>query len=80
MFYNETRPVAEGGGAVPPKQEIRLNMHPHQIKIYSANALFLTNNQDIFPVVVMLICVWQTRISLWLSSLIARKLILLCLL
>ena len=40
-----------------------------------------TNNiQDIFVVVLMLIYTWQTSILLWLSSLIARKLIFLCLL
>ena len=39
-----------------------------------------TNNQDIFVKVLMLICAWQTSILLWLSSLIARKLIFLCLL
>ena len=38
-----------------------------------------TNNQDIFVKVLMLICAWQTSILLELSSLIARKLIFLCL-
>ena len=39
-----------------------------------------TNNQDIFVVVLTLICAWQTSILLWLSSLIAGKVIFLCLL
>ena len=39
-----------------------------------------TNIQDIFVVVLTLICAWQTSILLWLSSLIAGKLIFLCLL
>ena len=34
-----------------------------------------TYDQYIFAVVPMLICVWQASILLWLSSLIARKLI-----
>ena len=34
-----------------------------------------TNNQDLFVVILMLICAWQTSILLWLSSLTARKLI-----
>ena len=38
----------------------------------------VSNNQDIFVVVLMLICTWQTSIVFWLSSLIAIKLIFLC--
>ena len=38
-----------------------------------------TISQDIFAVVPMLICVWQTTILVWLSLLIVRKLIFLCL-
>ena len=35
-----------------------------------------TNNQDLFVVILMFICAWQTSIQLlWLSSLTARKLI-----
>ena len=37
-----------------------------------------TNNQDLFVVILMLICAWQT--SILLCSLTARKLIFLCLL
>ena len=39
-----------------------------------------TNNQGLFVVILMLICAWKTNILLWLSSLTARKLIILCLL
>ena len=47
--------------------------------LINGNAFFqeTTINQDIFAV---LTCVWQTRFLLWLSSLIARKVIFLCLL
>ena len=57
---------------------------PQMILLYFKEVMsFLkekTNNQDIFVVVLTLICAWQTSILLWLSSLIAGKVIFLCLL
>ena len=58
-------------------------LQPHVAKPVAGGGGLLkrkTNNQDLFVVILMLTCAWQTSILLWLSSLTARKLIFLCLL